>query len=193
VRGLRLAGPRRRGGAADWSKIHKEYFERTLMGTTVGGGSRKVRHAYDVMNRRKGGAAELDALLGILARQAHRLPTVRSPGTTQRYNGLARELGLLPSDVVEPNLEAMRLDYVTGRLVRGDEALSCCAVVGSPCRPNARSDATGAVSWVLAGSAGRWSCWVDGSAHPRLRACKVPALTSASYIVWRPRVPISSW
>jgi hypothetical protein len=108
---------------ADLPSIHEHYFERTYMGITVGGGSRKVREAAQTVRGRKGGPAQLDALLGVLARQAHGLPSGRSRNTEDKYRAMAKELRLLPSDVVEPHLEAMRLDYDSGRLVFGDEAL----------------------------------------------------------------------
>lgn len=107
---------------ADLVAINRRYFERTKMGVVVGGGSAKVKYAMDVL-RARGQENIAPALLGQLAMTALGYASPSSQGTREKYRRLAKELGILPSDVVEPNLEAMRLDYETGVLLLGDDAL----------------------------------------------------------------------
>ena len=59
---------------------------------------RKVLEAHAAMEGRE---TEFETLLGVLTREAHRLPSTRSRNTTKKYKRLAKELRLLPSDVVE--------------------------------------------------------------------------------------------
>ena len=99
------------------ARVRSKYFERARFNQEVGGMNKietVVRQIALNPKQRK----MADRMIGILLLDALGQPQIASEETVRRHRALAREHGLSPADLTQPNRPTIALDYTSGTLRR---------------------------------------------------------------------------
>lgn len=105
--------------AVPLTDVARHWFERRCrFGVEVGDGHNRMRQAVENAKLR-GEGGRVIAVLGQLVADAVGVDGGRNPRTMADYRRAYQQWGLRPGDVVGHGRELRRLDFASGRLVRG--------------------------------------------------------------------------
>jgi hypothetical protein len=117
---LRAEGITTVAGLADipnLARVRSKYFERARFNQEVGG-MNKIETVVKQITLSPEQRKMTDRMLGILMFDALGQPQVASDETVRRHRALAREYGLSPADLSQPDRPTIALDYQSGTLRR---------------------------------------------------------------------------